>query len=365
MRTKPLTNFSPLYVLIKGKTYKNKSLSSYPGKDPRPCLGITGYIVHPHLDRIKLSVYGNDAETVFSRLVALLSSSPWCRRENSKGSLRFASAVSSVSLFQVPPSLFTIQICDPTPETQCRVLDALRSASLPEFLSDHADSLPFRTSSSVMVSFSEAEFALDFYPDRSSDLYRLLYALRNSVVLKHTRTRTFGCYGETFYQGLKGSVRAGSKGLRCYLTEQKAIRVELQCNRSFLRRHRLTLPISVDAVNVWDFIEFRRPAEVDSLTNAVCKKKRPHSRMWPEHRRTAYRDAVRNVLMKQIHDAMVSKVISDDPMASDRTGEYPEYSFSIEDIPVSIQVDVFRDLKKQYHLTHQMGQFFPMYKREV
>lgn len=124
------------------------------------------------------------------------------------------------------PYWFEISVSDPSKDVQLIIKKVLESIEC--LKSD--------------VSLHQIEFALDLYPLWRNSLDLLQESTRHHLVLNHSRIDSFRQIGETIYQGRKGNVRNGSKGLRCYCKEENNdhfLRIELQANRKMIRRLRI------------------------------------------------------------------------------------------------------------------------------
>ena len=335
------------------------------------------YRVVRHLDKIQLHVCGGHAFLVHRRLLTSLKSADWCRFKRHRRELRHGYPIDificpgtavSFRLTLYRDSFFTVQLSDPSVDVQRKLLDALEVARV--------------AYGSVSVSLFLCEFALDFYPEHGCDLYDLSDVLFSSVFPRRSRTSACG-YADgddnraTQYQGNKGYVRCRwvdekyvscGKGLRCYMKNNRFVRIELQCNKPFLKRKRLgvcDLPLYPETVNVLDYVEFRRKLDDPSLShliNVMCKKRRPNYAHWSKSRQNTFRDATEGAIQGQFSDAMV-RLIGAKVGASDKTGEYPEYSFRHDELHVALQISVFKELKKEYGFTSQINEFFYVNKR--
>ena len=145
------------------------------------------------------------------------------------------------------------------------------------------------------------------------------------------------------------------------------VRIELQCNKPFLKRKRLgvrKLPFYADTVNVLDYVEFRRRLDAESVApdRGQMQEAIPLILTVAKSRQNTLRDATEGAIQGQFSDAMV-RLIRAKVGASDKTGEYPEYSFRHDEIHVALQISVFKELKKEYGFTSQINEFFYVNKR--
>ena len=336
------------------------------------------FSVVQHLDNVLLHVCGYRARRVYRRLLACLKSADWCKFDRhyfarKKGrpvdSFVCPGTAAAFGLTFYRDSFFTVQLSDPSVDLQRKLLDALEVARA--------------AYGSVSVSLYLCEFALDFSPEHGCSLYDLSDMLFSSVLLRHSRAAACGAFwdaddnGVTYYQGNMGHVRCRwrdgkyvscGKGLRCYVTANGAVRVELVCNKPFLKKERISvhhLPLYPETVNVLNYIEFRRRLSTRSLWHLVelkCRKQRPDLSQWPRSRQTTHLCFAKDIIQDQFSNAMV-KHLGAKVGNSDETGEYYEYSFRHEDLPVALQISVFKELKKKYGFTNQMNEFFHVNKR--
>lgn len=320
-----------------------------------------------HLDRVRLSLFGDNAMNVFRALVSYLNSSRWCQLEKKKldektilvyASFRCSQDSSSIGLTLHRDTFFSAQISDPTLYSQKMLLDAIRSVC-----SRHGG---------VYMSLAEAEFCLDFYPIDHRDLNALFDALSYAVVLRHSRSGSYSCYcGEegsiTHYQGHGGNVRRtlhdlpggvlsiddhgrlnlkkrqgrSGKGLRVYQKED-FVRMELQLNRPSLRTLCInSLPLEADRVDVMDFIEFRKGLDEQRLSRLLKIVNR-------KSRFPSDEESLKRWFRKKM--SRVTKV--------ERGCSPVEYDF--EDLPVALQINVFKGLKLYYGFSNQIPEFFPV-----
>jgi hypothetical protein len=116
----------------------------------------------------------------------------------------------------------------------------------------------------------QVEFAMDIIPENKSDLIPAYRSIDRGLVIPNSRVGCFRCVGRTHYWGTKnrnpgkekeGDPHAGSKGLRLYPGPKEKpwgfVRLELQANKPLIEKRNLELPIAPDAVNPFDFIEYR------------------------------------------------------------------------------------------------------------
>ena len=118
----------------------------------------------------------------------------------------------------------------------------------------------------------QVEFTMDIIPENKADLIPAYRSIHRGLVIPNSRVGCFRSVGLTKYWGTKnrkngkeGDPHAGSKALRLYLGPKEKpwefVRLELQANRplikKLIKKHNLKLPIAPDAVNPFDFIEYR------------------------------------------------------------------------------------------------------------
>jgi hypothetical protein len=175
----------------------------------------------------------------------------------------------------------------------------------------------------------QIEFATDFIPQRQDDLFDLGEVLSEGLALRYGRLGQYGSFGRTRYWGKEGMVRPFNrhgkwkrviKGIRLYPKERQFMRLELQVNADFIRKHRLTLPISPDAFSALDFVTYRERLLIEKLANYLYAKQ---SRNRPV---TKWSGLLRAV----IHDWVTSEF-------------FPESTDPYEDLPhVAQQIDKFK-----------------------
>ena len=130
---------------------------------------------------------------------------------------------------------------------------------------------------------NQIELALDFTPDNPSDLYTLKQTLSHIVVLRHMRAGAFNPYknkiikqshihSTTAYTGRKGDTRKSNIGLKIYTKpDREFVRLEINLNRQAIKRKRLTLPIDINTINLYDFITTRNNLDVEKLVSVIVK----------------------------------------------------------------------------------------------
>lgn len=157
----------------------------------------------------------------------------------------------------------SVRIQDPTKLCQEKVAEiiimVLDSLGLPH---DHS-------------SVSQVEFALDFVPGSLKMLRELTDYLQSSLIMQHGRASSVKMVGTTLYIGKEGSVRQGTKGIRCYPKEGNRVRVEVQANKAFLRGKGVTinsLPLAADFVNVEDYARFYHRLSPQEMAKIVAKQ---------------------------------------------------------------------------------------------
>jgi hypothetical protein len=136
---------------------------------------------------------------------------------------------------------------------------------------------------------NQVEFAMDIIPENESDLIPAYRSIDRGLVIPYSRVGCFRCVGRTHYwatknpkTGEEGYPHAGTKGLRLYLGPKEKpwgfVRLELQANRplikKLIKKHNLKLPIAPDAVNPFDFIEYRLDFRDDKAADLLYKRSR-------------------------------------------------------------------------------------------
>ena len=249
-----------------------------------------------------------------------------------------------------PATFFSVAICDAVNEVQDAVRDIIYSA------------LPYHGAATERVKISQLEFALDFYPADPRDLGLLTRLLSYSTVLKYSRAGSFRSVKSTTYQGNKGDVRTGRKGLRIYpkpKNNSEYVRLELQCNRRMIRKHHidlLTLPISPDHIDVLNHVDFRRGLDsesVDKLTTVVMHEKFPVLKKGTIRTRFSSKRRIdRWKVRRRAFRSQVSRIAGDYSIM-------PPIPDLREDRPVAEQISKFKALKKSYGFNTLVNQVFP------
>jgi hypothetical protein len=325
------------------------------------------YSVKRHLHRLQLSVYGISAYDVYKSLIDSLKLSQWC---SYKGHFipQGEKYNPAVDLFACPSGgtfsltmysnghCFIIQLFDPDIDIQINVLTLLGHVCA----GIH----------SVHVSLSQAEFALDFSPKKQDNLFELFHIIEGCVVMRHSRIGAYNSYeGLTGYHGRKGYVRpkkertirpdgkskvrlvCGAKGLTVYTHPKEnsdRVRVELRCNRIFLRNRGLgvhNLPFTHDTVDVLDYIEFRNgldSKQMMHLVDVICEKQCPGFSKWPRPRQMTRRWIIDGIILRKLTNA--------------------DYNYDLNEVPTALQVSVLKEIKKTYNFTNQIGEFLPKNK---
>jgi hypothetical protein len=134
----------------------------------------------------------------------------------------------------------------------------------------------------------QVEFAWDFYPENKYDLIELYDVISDGLILKYSRVDCYRCVGFTKYWAKNGKAQDGVKGLKFYPKPRakpfEFVRLELQANKPLIDRLHLKLPIAPDAINPFDYIEYRRDLEMDKLTDILCKREKFHASKYPGHK---------------------------------------------------------------------------------
>ncbi|MHB8067357.1 MAG: hypothetical protein ACYDIC_05595 [Desulfobaccales bacterium] len=129
----------------------------------------------------------------------------------------------------------------------------------------------------------QVEFPMDIVPENPADLMHVYRSIHGGLVVPYSRKGCYRFVGRTKYWGTKnkkedkrGDPHAGAKGLRLYPAPKEKpwefIRLELQANKRLIEKLNLKLPIASDAVNPFDFIEYRRDLRDDRLTDLLFKR---------------------------------------------------------------------------------------------
>lgn len=129
---------------------------------------------------------------------------------------------------------------------------------------------------------SQVEFAIDFFPVNKDDFSDLVKALSDDLTLSYSRKNVFRFDNRTKYWGRKGKkVSKCVKFIRLYPRPKKGpfeyVRLELQLNRRGVKKHRLSLPISPDAVDPFKYIIYRKfdKARLTDILVRGAEKKLP------------------------------------------------------------------------------------------
>ncbi|MBW2365482.1 MAG: hypothetical protein JRF25_10560 [Deltaproteobacteria bacterium] len=104
----------------------------------------------------------------------------------------------------------------------------------------------------ILPKVSKAEFAFDYYTDSPS---WLLEEIAKHLFLSHNREEGFS-FKTSFYTN---DIRSSSKGIRCYLgpknKKKEFVRLELQLNRSVIRKLNIEFPLYKSDLNKIDFLK--------------------------------------------------------------------------------------------------------------
>lgn len=211
----------------------------------------------------------------------------------------------------------------------------------------------FRRKRDIYVSLSQVEFAVDFFPKNKMNMTESLNILSYGLVLKHSRANSYNQCKTTGYQGREGYVREGSKGLRYYYKEELGcIRIELQANKGFLNNMGIcSLPVTPEDINISDHVQCRDgfdESTFNKLADLIIKLKL---------KAYTITDSARSMR----HLRMIESVVRESTLDAIREEDYP-YSDAFDErgmMPVAVQIDVFKKLKKHFGLTHQVDYFFP------
>jgi hypothetical protein len=243
---------------------------------------------------------------------------------------------------------FQLTIQDPDYRTQVVVLDILMS------LSKNSNSrYP------LIISLSQIEFALDFYPENKNDLDDLSSVLWHGIIRKYSRVGSFNKYEDTEYQGKLGNVRDGSKGLRCYIKNEELVRIELQCNKNFLRKKRMNIenmPINPEHIDIFEYIDWRHGLSSSAQSKLVSTLVRKRFKNIPYDERRSISPRKKKIYLNVLHSAYgatVSRIANSDGTCS------PAFEMDPTDRPVAEQISEFKKLKKKYRLTNQVNEFLP------
>jgi hypothetical protein len=209
---------------------------------------------YKHLDRIQISTLDYNFR-VLSRLMEIY------KHDRIRLLHRFfQDGITKISYIKYPVEknpFSTIVVHDVTYEDQLFLIDLLRG---------------------VYYWLSQIEFALDIFSNiHHFDLINFLFG---GVVLRYSRAGSFRVVNTTLYLGKGGIVHAGVKGIRLY-PKSGFVRLEFQLNRRGIKDRKLTLPVAPDAIDIFEFIDYRLPCRTDRVAARMAKKKKEHYR----HRR--------------------------------------------------------------------------------
>jgi hypothetical protein len=234
---------------------------------------------------------------------------------------------------------FSISISNPDKEIQFLLLDILYDIGI------HT---PERSYASV----TEAEFALDLFPEDINDLYDLGIVLSKSIVLRHARAGSCRWIEGTLLQGHQGYVWKGAKGLRCYVKPGRPFyRIELQANKRLIKKHGIEvhdLPLDSSRIDIFDYLSRRCGLDEESLrrfVRLVCKKYGPSPDVVLSKMATAAR-------ARSMERMILENVVDD--------GVCDPLDLALQTaMPVGIQVDYFKKRKVELGFTSQVDEFFP------
>ena len=235
----------------------------------------------------------------------------------------------------------TLTITNPTSALQLAIKEILIDVAN----NDNRKHIPHQ------ISLSQVEFSLDFYTTKETYLKPLSVLMGHHPVLRHTRgiRRTFYNYKGTTYQGKEHNVRKGSKGTRKYLKnehDRDFVRLELQCNHSFLVNHSLTLndlPLKNDEVDVLDHIDLRYGLN-DTTLDKLCKAL--SNKHYKCTRSVEFSDQIPKERFYHIFKKLLELNACHDYLGLNYT-------------PVPEQIHYFKEQKRNTGITHQTDQFFP------
>lgn len=305
--------------------------------------------VASHLDRIQLSVFGSDIWYSLVDHLTNIFGKPKTSRTGSKTKklvkqFNYSNGTFEVVRYINRRRVISISISDPDDTIQHRLVKVL--SGFP-----------------ISVSVSQVEFAIDFYPERQSDMVILQLNLSRVLYLKHSRVYCYnekcgdvvdqraGCRTTTSYLGLTGNVRKGSKGVRCYGKRDEAVvRVELQSNRRLLKRLKINLPdlpIGANDIDVFDYLELRRFDDKlwGTLNDCCCKKNWPGFTKMNELRKAMCGDAM---------DSGIRRTFARNTF---KPGNF--HPLDLDMTPVAQAISAFKELQKEYGFTAHWQSFFP------
>ncbi len=250
---------------------------------------------------------------------------------------------------------FAISVQDPDWEVQL-----LLKALLAPLLKPNA-------SGRVSVYLSQAEFALDTFPEDPADLPLLKRAVGHGLVIKNARSGFCRLVGgkdgsETMYQGRGGHVRKGAGGLRLYNkpggpTEEGFVRLEYQANGLLLRRLGLrvsALPVSPLSFDPLERLQWRLGldgAAFNRLLLAVARKR------WPGQTvpgPVESNDRAEAQWLARLR--CLSPDLAEDIFGPDCTSVFLGQESVV---PVAKQIDGFLAMRKREGVTCQAAQLFP------
>ncbi len=249
----------------------NKALNYPP--IPHPYIeGINIIDTNRHIDRIQLSVKARFYDVVINglekSLCPLVQKYKYEKRQDIK---KFRKKNIKINVIRYAgdrgheAQWFVINLFDPDEECQKLINTIL------------AVPISLDCSANRIVSLSQIEFAFDFYCTDRKDQRLLLEAIQHTAVLTGMREGAYRKLESTVYQGNKGNVRTGSKGLTIYDKRTKTssiVRMELRLNRPFLLRNGMNvdlLPLSPDLIDIFDYVTFKKGIDSQGLNRTVTK----------------------------------------------------------------------------------------------
>ncbi len=264
-----------------------------------------------------------------------------CKKRKAQGTLIYNYSYDNVNIrlikYRNKPYWFEISVSDPSKDVQLIIKKVLENLECLK----------------CEVSLHQIEFALDLYPFYRNSLYLLQESISHHLVLNHSRIDSFRQIGETIYQGRKGNVRNGSKGLRCYPKEEHSscfLRVELQANRKMIRRVGIdlnTLPIDPSHIDLFDYVSMRRGLDKDSLDKMCVAFRKKRLKMKSI--------TLPPMSCRILEQGYKSRILSD-------LGENP--LFDKIEAPVAVQISVFKVWKKKLGVSSQVDRFFPPVRQD-
>jgi hypothetical protein len=300
-------------------------------------------MVRQHVDRIQVSIKSKDK--AYARMRDALNNrfekaGVRSLKKRYVRKFKFGHVRFSLIYHRDYPFWFTLSIFNATDDIQVLLKEIMHLLNIAKY-----------------ASVSQVEFALDLYPEIPWDLYDIeLFA--KGLVLTHSRSDSFKRIGRTMYQGRRGTVRRGSKGIRCYPKVAKGFyRVELQANKGLLRKEGITfesLPIRPSHISVFDHVQLRHgldAASLPKLADLLAKRRLSRANYGERKMRIA------GATLSNAFESLIACAITED--GTRLYGDLNARSVK----PVAKQINYFKKIKEQSCITNQIDEYFP--KRSI